>query len=255
MVARRQRLWGQKLWRRRLTSGPEVGGRGGAEARLRARLEFMQGEYNSIRTELVAAVSSQQVVMTYALAAIAVIFSGLLSAWSNFAVRIGILSLAPLILLFIWFVWFGEALRLIRARWFIWELEKKINSEFGDDAGIVRTAQDAGTTRGGRSSLRPGDTLHWEAWVRGHNRWGRNLHSRPSYQLATGILCGTGLASTVLALVGVFATPGSAVGLRALAIGAGAVFSGLLGLSAVTTLRNPLVRTQHLLGLPAGVTG
>ena len=67
-----------------------------------ARLAFIQGEYNSIRAELVAAVSTQQTVMTYALAAMAVIFTGLLSVWSNLAVRIGILSLAPLILLFIW---------------------------------------------------------------------------------------------------------------------------------------------------------
>jgi len=56
----------------------------------------MQGEYNSIRAELVAAVSTQQTVMSYGLAAMAVMFTGLLSTWPNLAIRIGILSLASL---------------------------------------------------------------------------------------------------------------------------------------------------------------
>ncbi len=139
----------------------------GAERATRSglRLGFMQGEYNSIRAELVAALSTQQTVMTYGLAAMAVMFTGLLSTWANLAIRIGILSLAPLILLFIWFVWFGEALRLIRARWFIWELEQRINAELREPDELAH------------------DTLNWESWVRGRNRWGRNLHSRPAYHL------------------------------------------------------------------------
>jgi hypothetical protein len=188
----------------------------------------MQGEYNSIRAELVAALATQQTVMTYGLAAMAVIFTGLLSSWANLAIRIGILSLAPLILLFIWFVWFGEALRLIRARWFIWELEQRINAE-------LRT-----------SERRPiADALNWESWVRGRNRWGRNLHSRPAYHLATGILCGSGLVSTVLALAFAFAGRPAPAGLRVLAVGSAVVVCGLLVFSAVTTLRNPMLRTPH----------
>jgi hypothetical protein len=201
-------------------------------ARSGLRLGFMQGEYNSIRAELVAALSTQQTVMTYGLAAMAVMFTGLLSTWPNLAIRIGILSLAPLILVFIWFVWFGEALRLIRARWFIWELEQRINAELREPDGPAH------------------DTLNWESWVRGRNRWGRNLHSRPAYHLATGILCGSGLVSTVLALAFAFATRPAPAGLRVLAVCAAAVVCGLLVVSAVTTLRNPLLRTPHNSPLP-----
>ena len=61
-------------------------------ARSGLRLGFMQGEYNSIRAELVAALSTQQTVMTYGLAAMAVMFTGLLSTWANLAIRIGILT-------------------------------------------------------------------------------------------------------------------------------------------------------------------
>jgi hypothetical protein len=190
----------------------------------------MQGEYNSIRAELVAALSTQQTVLTYGLAAMAVIFTGLLSAWGNLAIRVGILSLAPLILLFIWFVWFGEALRLIRARWFIWELEQRINAELRET--------------GEPGSSAP-DTLNWESWVRGRNRWRRNLHSRPAYHLATGILCGSALASTVLALAFAFATRSTPAGLHLLAVCAAVVVCGVLVFSAVTTLRNPLLRTPH----------
>jgi hypothetical protein len=93
-----------------------------------ARLASLLGEYNAIRAELVAAVATRQTVMTYGLAAIAVIYSGLLASWSNVPVRTGILSLAPVLLVFVWFVWYGEVQRLGRARWFLWELEQKVNA-------------------------------------------------------------------------------------------------------------------------------
>lgn len=198
-----------------------------------ARLTFMQHEYNSIRAELVAAVSTQQAVMNYGLAAIAVIYTGLLTSWSNIALRTGILSLAPLVLVFIWFVWWGEVQRLGRARWFLWDLEKKINAQLRAPDAVA-----------GESDLPPADVLHWESWVRGRNRWKRNLHSRPAYHLATGLLCGTGLGTTVLSVVLSVTTSPMSGGLRLLVIGGAVGFVLLCGYALVSFRRNPLFRNN-----------
>ncbi|MBC6450627.1 hypothetical protein [Actinokineospora xionganensis] len=220
------------FWRPRkpaLPPGPVVADL--AAQRDQARLVFMQHEYNSIRSELVAAVTTQQAVMNYGLAAIAVIYTGLLTSWSNIALRTGILGLAPLVLVFIWFVWWGEVQRLGRARWFLWDLEKKINAQLGTPDAVA-----------GESDLPAADVLHWESWVRGRNRWKRNLHSRPAYHLATGLLCGTGLGTTVLSVVlAATASPMSA-GLRLLAFGGTAGFVLLCGYALFSFRRNPLFR-------------
>ena len=194
-----------------------------------ARLAFLLGEYNAIRAELVAAVATQQTVMTYGLAAIAVIYSGLLASWSNVPVRTGILGLAPVLLVFVWFVWFGEVQRLGRARWFLWELEQKVNA-------LLRPAQDVPSG----SALPPSDVLHWESWVRGRNKWRMNLHSRPAYHLATGLLCGTGLGTTALSVVLSLVSPPS-VELRVLVFGGAAVFLVLLWYAWFVFHRNPFI--------------
>lgn len=198
-----------------------------------ARLTFMQHEYNSIRSELVAAVSTQQAVMSYGLAAIAVIYTGLLASWSNIGLRTGILSLAPLLLVFIWFVWWGEVQRLGRARWFLWDLEKKINAQLRVPDAVA-----------GESALPPADVLHWESWVRGRNRWKMNLHSRPAYHLATGLLCGTGLGTTVLSVVLTTTTSPMSGGLRLLAFAGAAGFVLLCGYALVVFRRNPLFKNN-----------
>ncbi|WP_367138466.1 hypothetical protein [Saccharothrix sp. HUAS TT1] len=194
-----------------------------------ARLAFLLGEYNAIRAELVAAVSTQQTVMTYGLAAIAVIYSGLLASWSNVAVRTGILSLSPVLLVFVWFVWFGEVQRLGRARWFLWELEQKVNA-------LLRPAVDVPAG----SALPASAVLHWESWVRGRNRWRVNLHSRPAYHLATGLLCGTGLGGTALSVALSLLSPQPA-GLRVLVFGGAGVFLVLLCYAWSCFRRNPFV--------------
>ncbi|MFD1152065.1 hypothetical protein [Saccharothrix hoggarensis] len=194
-----------------------------------ARLAFLLGEYNAIRAELVAAVSTQQTVMTYGLAAIAVIYSGLLASWSNASLRTGILSLSPVLLLFVWFVWYGEVQRLGRARWFLWELEQKVNA-------LLKPAHDVPAG----SALPASDVLHWESWVRGRNKWRRNLHSRPAYHLATGLLCGTGLGTTALSVALSLVSPPS-VELRVLVFGGAAVFLALLWYAWFVFRRNPLL--------------
>ncbi|SDI06322.1 hypothetical protein SAMN05192558_101803 [Actinokineospora alba] len=204
-----------------------------AAQRDQARLVFMQHEYNSIRAELVAAVTTQQTVMSYGLAAIAVIYTGLLASWQNLALRTGILSLAPLLLVFVWFVWWGEVQRLGRARWFLWDLEKKINAQLRAPDAVA-----------GESDLPPADVLHWESWVRGRNRWKMNLHSRPAYHLATGLLCGTGLGTTVLSVVLTATTSPMSGGLRLLAYGGAAGFFVLCGYALLSFRRNPLFRNN-----------
>ncbi|MBW4716843.1 hypothetical protein [Saccharothrix obliqua] len=194
-----------------------------------ARLAFLLHEYNAIRAELVAAVGTQQTVMNYGLAAIAVVFTGVLASWSNVPVRTGILSLTPVLLMSVWFVWYGEVKRLLRTRWFLWELEKKVN-------GLVGAA-DVPT---GGSDLPTGDVLHWESWVRGRNRWRVNLHSRPAYHLATVLLCGTGLGGTALsvglAFAGDLATP-----LRVLVVGGAVGFLALFTYAVRVVRANPML--------------
>ncbi|WP_309113306.1 hypothetical protein [Saccharothrix sp.] len=191
-----------------------------------ARLAFLLHEYNAIRAELVAAVSTQQTVMNYGLAAIAVIYTGVLASWSNTALRTGILALAPLVLVFVWFVWYGEVQRLLRSRWFLWELEKKVNGL------LARPLPPA------ESDLPAGDVLHWESWIRGRNRWRANLHSRPAYHLATGLLCGTGLGTTVLS---VWLAAGLGRPLVWVAVGAAVLFLLLLGYAFHLFRRNPFL--------------
>ncbi|ONI80325.1 hypothetical protein ALI22I_44040 [Saccharothrix sp. ALI-22-I] len=210
------------LWKSRPEPEPFVD-------RPQARLAFMLAEYNTIRTELVAAVSTQQTVMTYGLAAIAVIYSGLLASWSNVPVRTGILSLAPVLLVFVWFVWFGEVQRLGRARWYLWELEQKVNA-------LLRPEQDVPSG----SALPASDVLHWESWVRGRNKWRTNVHSRPAYHLATGLLCGTGLGTTVLSVVlSQVSRPGGP--LQALVFGGAALFLALLWYAWFVFRRHPFI--------------
>ncbi|MCE7001158.1 hypothetical protein LZG04_41015 [Saccharothrix sp. S26] len=209
--------------------------------RAQARLAFLLGEYNAIRAELVAAVSTQQTVMTYGLAAIAVIYSGLLASWSNVPVRTGILALSPVLLVFVWFVWFGEVQRLGRARWFLWELERKVNA-------LLRPTDDVPSG----SALPASDVLHWESWVRGRNEWRLNLHSRPAYHLATGLLCGTGLGTTALS-VGLSLVSRPPVELRVLVFGGAAVFLALLWYAWFVFRRNPFIGDGRPVGGP--VTG
>lgn len=193
-----------------------------------ARLAFMQAEYQAIRAARIAAVSAQHSILTYGLAATAAIFAGLLTAWHDLGLRIGILSLAPIILICMWFIFYGEVLRLMRASWFTWELEKKINGALRDT-----------TAPSGGSCLEPADVLHWERWARGGNRWARDLHSRLTHYIASGILCGTALASTVLALF--FGLP-AAGGIRVLALCASSIFAALLATGMTMVIRNPMLR-------------
>lgn len=195
-----------------------------------ARLAFLLNEYTAIRAELVAAVASQQAVMNYGLAAIAVIYTGVLATWSNVPLRTGILALAPVLLMFVWFVWYGEVKRLLRTRRFLWELEKKVNA-------VLRSPE----ATAGESDLPAGDVLHWESWVRGRNRWRENLHSRPAYHLSTGLLCGTGLGTTVLSVVLGVTDSGIATALLVLLYGGAAAFLALLWYAVSLVRSNPLL--------------
>jgi hypothetical protein len=69
-----------------------------------ARLTFILHEYDKVKDEMLASITSQHTTMTYGLTATAAIFTGLLATWDNVDIRLSILSLAPIFLTFIWFI-------------------------------------------------------------------------------------------------------------------------------------------------------
>jgi hypothetical protein len=146
-------------------------------------------EYSKVKDEMLAAISAQHTTMTYALTAAAAIFAGLLSVWDDYVVRVAILSLGPLLIVFLWFIWLGELTRMARAARFLYEREKEINDLFQQ--------------RLGGTSL----VLAWESWVRGSNRWSQNLHLGPSYVLSTFALYGMAVVSTAISLSFTAAVP------------------------------------------------
>lgn len=199
---------------------------------IRARLDFLAREYDSVRAEHLASRSTQQTVITAAIASAAAVFVGLLSVWTNIDLRIGILSFAPLFLAALWAMWFGEVVRIARTSWFLWELEQVVNAELQGPAPSVSGI-----------SLDPASALHWEGWIRGANRWDKPLRARMSYVLASLTMLGTGLVSTILAVVFSFTTPKVPVGLQVTACVAAAVWTVMFGYS-IASMGQPVIRSS-----------
>lgn len=197
--------------------------------RSRARLSLLMHEYDSVRTEHLACRSAQQTIMMAAVASAAAVFAGLLSTWANVNLRIGILSFAPLFLALIWAMWFGEVVRIARTSWFLWELERVINTELKENVQPPTV-----------NTLDPTHALHYEGWLRGTNPWGRPLRARASYILASLILLGTGFIATVLSLVYALTLSTVPNGLVFVACTAALAWIGMVGY-AITSLRNPLI--------------
>jgi len=219
--------------------------------RLRARLDFLAREYDTIRAEHLASRSAQQTVATAALASAAVVFAALLTVWKNTNLRIGILSFAPIFLAALWGMWFGEVLRIARTSSFLSELEDIINKQLRDRAGRPdRAGQDHRTDLDSPSAphrnkkkypgLDAASPLHWEGWMRGANEWGKPVRARMSYILTSVTLLGTGLVSTVLSLVFSFTLPNITVGVEVMACGAAAAWLAMFGY-AIVSLWNPVI--------------
>jgi hypothetical protein len=205
------------------------------------RFNFLLHQYDSVRAEHLASRSAQQTVMTAAMASTAAVFAALLSTWSNVDVRIGILSFAPLFLTFVWFIWFGEVLRIGRTSWFLWELEQLVNAELRTNRPPVD-----GT------DLDPTLTLHWEGWLRGQNPWGKPLRGPLSYVLASATVLGTALVSTIMSFVFAFSSQQVAIGLKILTSVSGIAWAVMFAY-VIASIRHPIIRsvTKSVPGSPS----
>jgi hypothetical protein len=198
------------------------------------RTQLLIQQYITVRAELVAAVGAQHTIMAYALTGLAAIFTGLLTIWDQENIRVTVLAAAPFFLTFVWFIWIGEVLRMARAARFIWELEKLVNTRRTDQERLARGLRD--------TDLSAADVLHWETWVRGENRWSRNLHLGPSYVLCSLLLLGLAVSSMILANVYSAITPEVVFAVRALTVSVTPCFVGTLAFTGISLLRNPLMR-------------
>jgi hypothetical protein len=199
-----------------------------------ARTQLLIQQYITIRAELVAAVGAQHRVMAYALTGSAAIFTGLLTIWDQENIRVSVLAAAPFFLVFVWFIWIGEVLRMARAARFIWELEKLVNARRTDRDLVARGLHD--------TDLSAADVLHWETWVRGENQWSRNLHLGPSYVLCSLLLLGLAVSSAILANVYSAITPEVVFTVRALTFSVTPCFVATLASAGISLLRNPLMK-------------
>lgn len=172
---------------------PSPAGLGPSELEAR-QLEFLLQEHGKVKDEMLAAISAQHTTMTYALTAAAAIFAGLLNVWEDYPVRVVILSLGPLLIAFLWFIWLGELTRMARAARYLLDRERDVNAFFDQRLGVG-------------SAGRPRQTLAWESWVRGDNPWGANLHLGLTYALSTCALFGIAVISTVISVVFVATRP------------------------------------------------
>ncbi|MEV4145426.1 hypothetical protein AB0J40_17265 [Amycolatopsis sp. NPDC049691] len=189
-------------------------------------------EYNAARMEQLQSRTTQNSMMTAAVAATAAVFAALLSTWSNAGLRIGILSAAPLFIVILWSVRLAEIMRIGRTSEFLLELERLVNAEV---AGGRRTADPRG--------LDPANALHWESWLRGKNRWRIAFRTGSSYLLTSVLLLGTAFTGTVLAVVYSLADARAGGGLRVFTCLASALWIGVFTYSA-RWFRHPVVRNR-----------
>jgi hypothetical protein len=174
--------------------------------------------------------------MTYSIAAAGAVFTGLLTIWDDANVRVAVLALGPLFLIFAWFMWFGELLRMARAARFLWELEKMVNRWLADNLAH----RSAGASKD--SDLDDSEVLHWESWVRGKNRWGRHLHLSTNYVLTSGLLGSMSIFSMSLAIVFAETSRQLIPGIRILPFCVAPVIAVMLAIAIRSIRTNPLLR-------------
>ena len=195
-----------------------------------ARLTFALHEYDRVKDELLAAITSQHTTMTYGLTATAAIFTGLLTTWRQLDIRLSILGLAPIFLTFIWFIWFGELTRMARAARFLWVLEKRLNVELP-------------AFRSGRPDM---PALQFESWARGDNEWRRNLLLGSPYVISSSLLLGMAVVSSVLAVTLLLVEHPGQVWIGLLVFSAAAATLGAMVVGAVSILRSPILRRGNI---------
>ena len=189
-------------------------------------MTFALHEYDRVKDELLAAITSQHTTMTYGLTAAAAIFTGLLTTWSKLDIRLSILGLAPIFLTFIWFIWFGELTRMARAARFLWVLERRLNEEL-PPFGAGRTDMPA---------------LQFESWARGANEWHRNLLLGSPYVISSSLLLGMAVVSSALAVTMLLVEHPGQAWLGVLVVVAAAATLAAMAVGATSILRSPVLR-------------
>jgi 4-amino-4-deoxy-L-arabinose transferase-like glycosyltransferase len=218
------------------TGTPSQGSQPGPAQDGPTRRDFVLHEYDAVKAEMTAAVSAQHTIMTYALAGAAAVFTGLLATWDEPALRVALLALGPLFLVMVWFVWYGEIVRMARAGRYIWELEKLVNADFAGGRAPDSRRTPVPT------DLDPAEVLHWEGWVRGNNRWQRSLHISESYVLATGLLHSMAVFATTLSLVFALTSDGIDAAIRVLPFFVAPVVVLFVAIAVRAVGTNPLLR-------------
>ncbi len=136
------------------TSLPAQPADNGAHAHLDPWLSAALEEYRSVRQESLQALQSQQSVLRFGIAGIAVLIGVGLRASDSLTSAALLLVVTPLLTCLLVPVWQGELARMVRAGSYLARVEEKVN-------GVVA------------SGRRP--ALEWEQWLRDH----------PEYRLLT----------------------------------------------------------------------
>lgn len=98
--------------------------------------EVLFKEYDTLRAEILTAMTNRNTILTFGLATIGVLYTGAAaltrsSDYSNLTVLI-LTLIAPLICTFISMIWLGEYERMRRASKFLINVERRINEMVGD---------------------------------------------------------------------------------------------------------------------------
>lgn len=100
-------------------------------------------EYKTLRQESLTSINRQQPIFTFGAATIGLLVSAGTFTWDKTPLpEIIFIIFIPMIVYLLFFIWFGEFMRMVRVGRFLVELEKKINNK-----------------------LRDIDALTWENWL------------------------------------------------------------------------------------------
>jgi len=139
-------------------------------------VEIILKEYESLRQEILVAMSNRISILSFGLATIGAVFTASIavSASGNYSLLASLMLIlaVPAINSFVLFMWMGEYQRMMRAGSFLYELESRINSIAGRNV------------------------LMWETHLRS-----QRLHMKYPYTTTVMLLTGIGFISVVLGVV------------------------------------------------------
>ncbi|KST63265.1 hypothetical protein [Mastigocoleus testarum] len=94
-------------------------------------IDVVLEEYRTLRAESLLAMQTQQSVLRFGLGSVGVVIGAGFTSWNQINLAsIVFLVLLPLICYAVLIIWIGEVARMIRAGYFLLQLEEKINQKF-----------------------------------------------------------------------------------------------------------------------------